>query len=203
MISCPECGRQRESESNRCEHCGTGLATDGGATDGAGTGGGEKLEDDETNRKSPEGDRLSRRAMLGYTGAGAGVTFGGIGAGWFVFIREPMGPEEAVVEEYVNALDRAHFNTARDLYHRDSPGKRPTRENFRLMGDREIGVENTEITTRQEESDIETVDELALVETTVSADSPWGEEESFVTDFIVARNPEGDWKIWRDPDDIE
>lgn len=203
MVTCPECGRRGLAHQERCMHCGTLLAdgsahsgdSDSQSSDsGADTGGNDDID---------ENDHLSRRAMLGYTGGAAGAVFAGVGAGWFFFVREPIGREAEVVTEYVDALDRSHFNTIRGLYHRSSPGTPPTPEDYPQMQDSDIAVEETEIETRQEESDVEAVEELALVLATVSVDTRWDDEETVPADFIVARNPEDEWKIFRAPHDIE
>ena len=203
MVTCPKCGRRGLAHQERCMHCGTLLADDSEGTgddveasdaaDASGTG----------DVDTAESDHLSRRAMLGYTGGAAGAVFAGVGAGWFFFVRDPLGPEVEVVEEYIDALDRSHFNTILGLYHRSSPGTPPTPEEYPQMEDRSIALEDAEIETRQEESDVEAVEELALVVATVSVDTPWDDEETIPADFIVARNPEDEWKIFRAPHDIE
>lgn len=196
MVTCPECGRRGLAHRERCLHCGAVLGDASGIGDDLETSDSEDVD-------AAESDHLSRRAMLGYTGGAAGTVFAGVGAGWFLFIHEPLGPEVAVVEEYIDALDRSHFNTILGLYHRSSPGTPPTPAEYPQMDDRSIALEDAEIEARQEESDVDAVEELALVVAMVSVDTPWDDEETIPADFIVARNPEDEWKIFRAPHDIE
>lgn len=197
MVTCPKCGRRGLAHQERCMHCGALL------DDGSGGTGDDVEASDSGNDDASRSAHLSRRAMLGYTGGAAGAVFAGVGAGWFFFVRESIGPEAEVVTEYVDALDRSHFNTAASLYHRSSPGTPPTPEDYPQMEDADIAVEEIEIETRQEESDVEAVEELALVIATISVDTRWDDEETVQADFIVARNPEDEWKIFRAPHDIE
>lgn len=184
MGRCPTCGA--DADGDHCESCGESLhdPDDGEGTDCDGASG------------------LSRRAMLGYTGGSMAATFGVVGAGWLTFVYERTGPEEDVVREYVTALDRQHFNTAALLYHEDAPGTPPSpAENPRLQ-DTDISVEETAVTARNEDVELDSVAQLAFVDATLVFDSPW-ETQQVETGFVVARRPEGEWRLWRDPSDLE
>lgn len=187
MGRCPTCGADIDGDHH--ESCrgppDSDARTDGGTDDTAG-----------------DGDGLSRRAMLGYTAGSAAATLGAIGAGWLAFVYERTGPEEDVVREYVTALSRQKFNTATLLYHEDAPGTPPSPAENPGLQDTDITVEEAEVTARNEDIGLESVAELAFVDVTLVFDSAW-ETKEVETGFVVARRPDDEWRLWRDPSDLE
>jgi len=175
MNSCPECGRTVEGEQ-ACPRCGVALAAD----------------DDESVDLG-----VTRRGLLTYSGGSALLTLGGIGAGWFAFVREDTGPEEEVVREYVDALDRSHFYTAETLFHEDAPVEAWGPAELPDVGRLSLTVEDTEVVDREDEPDVAGVEELALVHVDITIDD--GVESTLLElAFVVALNEEGEWKMWRD-----
>lgn len=162
-----------------------------GSTAGAGPSSG-----DEFPTPSP-GSGVSRRGMLTYGGGAALVTWLGIGAGWYVFIREPTGPEEDVVREYVDAIDRSHFYTAQELFHENAPDEAWRPEEIPDVDRVDVAVEDTEVVDRETEPETAGVEEVALVHADVSIDDGT-RSELLELAFIVVRNEEGEWKMWRD-----
>jgi hypothetical protein len=195
MDQCPHCGTQlseetvdvsgdgeEPSDDSVCPECGTAL---------------EPNRETEGDAWDSDGPGATRREMLAYGGGSALLTWGAIGAGWYAFIYEQTGPEEDVVREYVDALDRAHFYTASQLFHEDAPGEAWSPNEIPDVGQVDLSVEKTEVVDRQEEVDIGTVQELALVIATITID---GRVESQTMDvgFVVAKNQDGEWKLWQD-----
>lgn len=175
MDSCPECGQTVEGEQ-RCPACGTTLAA----------------AEDETVEPG-----VTRRGLLTYSGGSALLTLGGIGAGWFAFLRERTTPEEEVVREYVDALDRAQFYTAETLFHEDAPVEAWGPAEIPDVGRISLTVEDTEVADREEVPDMASVEELALVQVDITMDD--GVESTLLElAFVVALNEDGEWKMWRD-----
>lgn len=124
MATCPACGEDIEGSPKSCPACNEPLTVESGAESDATTEGTDEPDTEtettaaelgENGETTAEPPGVTRRGMLTYSGGSALLTFGGIGAGWFAFVREPTGPEEEVVREYVAAVDRSHFYTAQEL----------------------------------------------------------------------------------------
>jgi hypothetical protein len=211
MTICPACGEDIEAGADVCPACEESLGGDGSKTspeDESGTVDEKRLTEDREldvdNDKSDTEDDIpadppgvSRRGMLTYSGGSALLTFGGLGAGWFAFIREPTGPEEDVVREYVAALDRSHFYTAQSLFHENAPDDAWSATELPTMDRAELTVERTEVVDRQSDVDISGVQELALVHIDITyRDSQ--RTELLELAFIVAKNENGEWRMWRD-----
>jgi hypothetical protein len=64
----------------------------------------------------------------------------------------------------------------------------------------DISVEDTEIADRWENAERESVEEWALVVADVEMDSGF-ESETFAIGILVAKNTEGEWRIWRDDEE--
>jgi len=144
-----------------------------------------------------EPDHVSRRAMLGYTGGSALATLGLASGIWYVFFRPTYGPEEEVVREYFSAIDRDHYNTARLLFHEDSPDSPWAEDRVTEVSQMDISIEDTEVRERWGEADRDSVEEYALVVTDVEMDSGV-QSETFAIGILVAKNTDGEWRIWRD-----
>lgn len=160
----------------------------------------EVSEQPEVNREKwdpDEPDHVSRRAMLGYTGGSALATLGLASGIWYVFFRPTYGPEEEVVREYFSAIDRDHYNTARLLFHKDSPDSPWAADRIRQVTQMDISVEDTEVRDRWEDADRNSVEEYALVVADVEIDSGV-QSETFAIGILVAKNSDGEWRIWRD-----
>lgn len=185
MSRCEECDRLVAHTCFECPHCG-GRLVDGTAS--TSTDGGD---DGETQQ------RLSRRAMLGYSGGSLLVTLSAAAAGWGFFIYERTGPAEDVVREYVEALDRAHFVTAAELFHENAPDDPPTPAENPDLDSVDITVEETEILDRAEDVSLEGVRELALVGTQVAIESAFN-QQTVEPSITTAKNTDGDWRIWED-----
>ncbi len=177
MGQCPHCGGgvSGADGTERCPHCETAMAED--------------VEDE------PVG--VTRRGLLTYGGGSALATWGGVAAGWYVLIHEPTGPEEDVVREYVDALDRSHFHTADELFHENAPGEAWGPAEIPDVDRVDLTVERTEVVDRVEEPDIEGVEELALVHVDITIDDGL-QSELLELAFVVALNEDGEWKIWED-----
>jgi len=175
-----------------------GESADGEPTDGAAVSDGHNASTAESG--AAEGDGISRRAMLGYSGGSALATWALAGAGWYVFIHEPLEPEEEVVREYFNAIDRDHYNTAASLFHEDSPDSLWVAGRVAEVSQMDISVEDTEIPERWEDADRESVEEYALVVADVEMDSG-RQSETFAIGIMVAKNTDGEWRIWRDEEE--
>ena len=165
------------------------------------TGGAAEASDSpDVNREKwdpEESDHVSRRAMLGYTGGSALATLGLASGIWYVFFRPTYGPEEEVVREYFSAIDRDHYNTARLLFHEDSPDSPWAADRIRQVTQMDISVEDTEVRDRWEDADRDSVEEYALVVADVEIDSGV-QSETFAIGILVAKNSDGEWRIWRD-----
>lgn len=155
---------------------------------------GDWLEDDDDDL---ERSSVSRRGMLGYLG---GTTFGVLGlasAGWYVFLRETRGPEEQVVVDYWDYIDRAHYNSAVALFHEYAPVDPPSARTVAVYSQANIDVESTEVIDEREETDLEGVGAAAIVRADITLD--WGtSSERMEPAFIVAENADGDWRMWDD-----
>lgn len=178
MDSCPHCGETVSGESSdeergSCPHCAVIFP---GETEPGG---------------------VSRRGLLTWGSGSALATFTGAGLGWFVFVHEPTGPEEDVVREYVDALDRSHFYTAQTLFHEDAPGEAWRPEELPDVDRIELTVEETEVVDRVEDPEIDGVEELALVHVDISIDDGV-RSDLLQLAFVVALNEDGEWKLWRD-----
>ncbi|PSP27444.1 hypothetical protein BRC65_05630 [Halobacteriales archaeon QH_2_65_14] len=192
MTDCSHCGGRVLTAMEACPHCGQSLADVG--TD-AGSGDDEESAGD--GEKSLEYRNVSRREMLAYGGGSAVATWAAAGAGWFAFIYEQTGPEEDVVREYVSALDRSHFYTASQLFHENAPGEAWTAEELPDVDQVDLSVEEAEVTDREEDVDIDGVQELALVVAEISMETSL-ESQTMEVAFVVALNEDGEWKLWRD-----
>jgi len=138
--------------------------------------------------------------MLGYTGGAALSTWALAGAGWYVFIHESLEPEEELVREYFDAIDRDHYNTAALMFHEESPDSPWAADRVAEVSRMEISVEDTEIAERWENADRASIQEWALVVADVEMDSG-AESETFAIGILVAKNSEGEWRIWRDEEE--
>jgi len=149
-------------------------------------------DDDDLERSS-----VSRRGAIGYLG---GTTFGVLGlasAGWYVFLRETRGPEEQVVVDYWDYIDRAHYNSAVALFHRNAPVDPPTPRTVAVYSQANIDVESTEVLDEREETDLAGVGAAAIVRADITLD--WGSSsEGMEPAFVVAENDDGDWRMWDD-----
>ena len=151
----------------------------------------------EPSDSSPGTTGVTRRGLLVYSGGSALATFGGAGSGWFVFIREPTGPEEDVVREYVDALDRAHFHTAQELFHENAPGEAWSPSEIPDIGQVSLTVEETAVVDRETDIEIDGVEELALVHVDIELDDG-SQVELLELAFVVARDEDGEWLLWQD-----
>ncbi|MFC7071572.1 hypothetical protein ACFQJ7_16815 [Halovenus rubra] len=175
MDSCPECGQTLDDETV-CQACGTELAGD-------------------TERTVKSG--VNRRDFLAYSGGSALATGAGISAGWYAFVYKERGPEEEVVREYVDALDRSHFYTAGTLFHEDAPGEPWGANEIPGINRVTLSVEKTKVTDRETEPEVASVTEFALVRAKIRMDD--GVESKLLdVGIVVAQNNDGEWKIWRD-----
>jgi hypothetical protein len=203
MDQCPHCGThlsgetvdvsedgEENSDASVCPKCGTTFETNGKTEDGRGSDVTEDAWDSDATG-------ATRREVLAYGGGSALLTWGAMGAGWFAFIYEPTSAEEDVVREYVDALDRAHFHTASQLFHEDAPGEAWSATEIPDVGQVDLNVKKTEIVDRQEDVDIATVQELALVVATISIEGAF-ESQTKEVGFVVAKNMDGEWELWED-----
>ncbi|PSP46636.1 hypothetical protein BRC69_03090 [Halobacteriales archaeon QH_6_66_25] len=157
----------------------------------------EQLEVNREKWDPEESDHVSRRAMLGYTGGSALATLGLASGVWYVFFRPTYGPEEDVVREYFSAIDRDHYNTARLLFHEESPDSLWAADRVTEVSQMDISVEDTEVRQRWENAERDSVEEYALVVAEVEMDSG-PKSETFAIGILVAKNADGEWRIWRD-----
>jgi hypothetical protein len=180
---------------------GYGPANDTGSADVPETGGVPGAGDSpDVNREKwdpNEPTTVSRRAMLGYTGGSALATLGLASGVWYVFFRPTYGPEEDVVREYFSAIDRDHYNTARLLFHEESPDSPWAADRVTEVSQMDISVEDTEVRQRWENAERDSVEEYALVVADVEMDSG-PKSETFAIGILVAKNTDGEWRIWRD-----
>jgi len=144
-----------------------------------------------------DGSSVSRRGMIGYlSGTMLGI-FGLAGAGWYAFIRETAEPEEKVVIDYWDYIDRAKYNSAVLLFHRNAPVDPPSAETVAVYSQASITVEDTEIVDSREDVKAAGVQEAAVVRAEISMD--WGTgTDSMNPAFVVAQNEEDNWRMWDD-----
>lgn len=151
----------------------------------------------------PEGEdrdiphSVTRRDFLMYGGGATVLAWAGIGAGWFTFVYERTGPEEDVVREYVDAVDRSQFYTVNQLFHEDAPHEPPTPADIPDVDGIDIEVEKTEVIDREADPETASIEELALVRAELRLRSPQ-ESQRLTADFWVARDTTGEWKLWAD-----
>lgn len=172
----------------RCQECGEPVSE--GTCPACG---GSHEEGNSVERRRSDG--VSRRGMLTYGGGSALLTWLAAGTGWYVFIHEPTSPEEAVVREYVEALDRAHFYTAAGLFHDNAPGEAWGPGELPDVNRVELAVEQTEVVDRETDVDLDGVEELALVHADISIDDGRRSNVLYVA-FVVALNDDGEWRLW-------
>jgi hypothetical protein len=213
MTHCQHCGRLVKPPDEGCPHCGN--APDGDRPSVFADGGEPASEDSDTDGETDaapdtesagaaeedpaggENPAFSRRAMLGYGGGSALLTLTGAGGVWYAFFYPRLSPEEKVVREYFNAVDRNNYNTAERLFHEDSPDSSWASDEVPNLLRVSVSVEDTEIRERWGDAERETVQEYALVAADVTIDN--GEQaETFVIGIMVAQNTDGEWRIWRD-----
>jgi hypothetical protein len=211
MDTCPQCGADIEGTPETCPACGTSLewsaslgeradtAADTSADEATATlqeaAAGDRPDDLTAETANPSG--VSRRGVLFYSGGSAALTLAALGGGWFAFIREDYPPEEAVVREYVDALNRGHFYTAQNLFHENAPGEAWTAQEFPTAKQVSLDVQRTEVVDRQSDLDIPGVRELALVH--VDIEYQGGSERRLLElAFIVAQNMDDEWRLWKD-----
>jgi len=146
---------------------------------------------------TPPGSAISRRGMLTYGVGSALATWLVIGAGWLAFFYERTGPEEDVVREYVAAVDRSHFYTAQELFHENAPDQAWRPQEIPDVERVDLIVEETEVVDRETEPETEGVEEVALVHADVTIDDG-SRSELLELAFVVAKNEDGEWKLWQD-----
>jgi hypothetical protein len=190
--------------SNGCPRTDRAVLTDGGEpVDGVGDDGETVADASGDDPDSPAADdavakhSVSRRGMLLYGGGSALVTLGGAGAGWFAFIRASRGPEEEVVREYVDAIDRGYFYTAQELFHENAPTDAWGQDELPGVDRISLSVERTAVADREEDPGLEGVEELALVHVDITMEGGVNSELLELA-FVVAQNEAGEWKLWRD-----
>lgn len=138
-------------------------------------------------------DGFSRRQLL--LGGGGAVAL--LGGGWFFFLRENDGDgPKAVVEEFYAALDDGDIERANSLIHADSPEGELTANSFNQNAD--FTVESVTIPDEESQysaNEYDSVQEFRPVEIelTVSAN---GNEQTNTVNGVVAKNANGEWKIW-------
>jgi len=156
----------------------------------------ESKDTEETSGEDDAGG-VSRRDALVYGGGTyvcGGLLLGGV---WYGFFRESFEPEEEVVREYVDALDRAHFYTVQELFHEDAPDSPPTAADVPDVAQVDLSAEETEIVDRDTDPDLASVEAFALVRTVISLESPM-DSDTLEVGIVVAQNEAGEWKIWSD-----
>lgn len=122
--------------------------------------------------------------------------------GWFLFLREESGPE-SVVKEYISALDNVNVDRANELAHEETPAADAEVTEQELedegWGAADVTVERTEIVDQDiqyDASEYDTVQEFEVVETSISAEGVLGAYSSETLIVIVAKNGDGNWKVW-------
>lgn len=203
MAWCPTCHRRQAPTDSNCRHCGGAesgterrVLADGGSPDSADTDTQHTDEDASGGADDADTSAFSRRALLGYGGGSALLTVAGAGGLWFALVYEDIGPEEAVVREYFNAIDRSNYATAEAMFHSDSPDSSWANDEIRNLLRVDLAVEDTTVRERYE-AERESVQEYALVVADVEIDN--GEQsETFSIGIMVAQNADGEWRIWRD-----
>jgi hypothetical protein len=144
-----------------------------------------------------EQSSVSRRRVFGYVGGTMAGVFGVAGASWYAFFRNTNAPEEQVVIDYWDYIDRAKYNSAVAILHRNAPVEPIAPETVAVYSQASIDVGSTEILDRREDVDLPGVLTLALVRAEISMD--WGTSVDRMNPaFAVAENEENDWRIWDD-----
>lgn len=153
--------------------------------------------DDGSGEEDLDGSSVSRRGMVGYLcGTMAGI-FALAGAGWFAFIREETEPAEQVVIDYWDYIDRARYNSAVLIFHRNAPVEPISPRMVAFYSKASIDVPDTEIIDERDDIDLPGVETLALVRAEISLD--WGTNTDTMNPaFAVAENEENDWRMWDD-----
>jgi len=139
-------------------------------------------------------DGFSRRQLL----AGGGGAVAILGGGWFFFLRDDGATDspEAVVEAFYSALDDGDIERANSLIHAESPQGELTESNFNQNAS--FTVESVEVPDEDSgytASEYDSVQEFrpVRIELTVSAN---GDESTRTVNGTVAKNADGEWKIW-------
>lgn len=144
-----------------------------------------------------DGSSVSRRGMVGYLGGTMVGIFGLAGAGWFAFIREQTDPAEQVVIDYWDYIDRAKYNSAVLIFHRNAPVEPISARMVAFYSQASIDVPDTEIIDERDDVDLPGVETLALVRAEISLD--WGTSTDTMNPaFAVAENEENNWRMWDD-----
>jgi hypothetical protein len=122
-----------------------------------------------------------------------------LGGGWFFFLRgdgDSTSSPESVVEAFYGALDDGDIERANSLIHEDSPEGELTANTFNQ--DASFTVESVEVPDEDSgynAAEYDSVQEFrpVRIELTVSAN---GEERTSTVNGTVAKNADGEWKIW-------
>lgn len=210
MTYCPNCGTPVETSGNHCRHCGAlPVLADGGESEPTGQeeSGAEDHPPDSDPATTGESEQAnsdpgghSRRAILGYGGGSALLTWVLAGGLWYALVYEQISAEEQVVRDYFNAIGRNNYGTAERLFHSESPDSSWATDEIANLNRVDVSVEDTEVEQRWEEADRESVEEYALVVADVTIDN--GEQsETFDIGIMVAQNTDEEWRIWQDSEE--
>jgi hypothetical protein len=153
--------------------------------------------DDADEETDQDDSSVSRRRVVGYLGGTMAGVFGLAGAGWYAFFRNTNEPEEQVVIDYWDYIDRAKYNSAVAIFHRNAPVEPITPETVAMYSQASIDVESTEILDRRGDVDFPGVLTLALVRVEISLDWRTSTDRMNLA-FAVAENEENNWRIWDD-----
>jgi hypothetical protein len=126
-----------------------------------------------------------------------------VGGGWFVFLRDSTGGPEGAVKGYVSAVDSGNFEEAQSYVHEDSPSGGGLTNDLPEDADAvDISVSNVQTVDEEpgyNASQYESVQEFETVQATIEISGTiLGQEidESETTTGAVAKNADGEWKLW-------
>jgi ketosteroid isomerase-like protein len=137
---------------------------------------------------------MQRREYLAGVVAASSIAIAGCGGG-----SGSSGPT-GVIEDFVSAINDGDGEAARDLYHEDSPGQPP--QNIEQSEQLDFTLDSAETVDEDpgySADEYDNVDEFQVVEATISISGEMmGEEvdESETSNIVVAKNSDGEWKIW-------
>lgn len=100
--------------------------------------------------------------------------------------EEERGDPEAVVQEFIAALDEGDRETANELIHEESPQGELSEERAEQTGELDLTLEGTEL--------LEETDDTARVRADLSVSD--GSERQTTELTFELRTEDGDWKIW-------
>jgi flagellin FlaB len=126
-----------------------------------------------------------------------GVGVVGLGAGGWYLLREDSGGPKTVAQQYADALTDRDVAALNALRHQESPSL-PEVDDLSGVQEWEISLEDAQVVNENIDyraSNYSGVQEFELVEYVLLIEAD-GESARAAGQFVVAKNQNGEWKLW-------